>query len=233
MKTDSLQRIATTANAIRKEMSDIEKSFCFMSDRYVSYEAFAKIYNDLAGQYENKVDGFKLARIDTAPRPMKPDWHWMKAIFQETYTKTGILEVLARPQLPTNGGIGFNHLIHPRIQEVSMRHYLDGDFRNAVLDSITVIYDAIRERTGLSEDGERLINQVFAGERPKLIVSGLETESGQNDQKGFTEICRGFYRSVRNPKAHTLAHNLDEIKAAQYLVLSSILMRRVMDSTPP
>jgi Protein of unknown function (Hypoth_ymh) len=63
-----------------------------------------------------------------------------------------------------------------------------------------------------------------------INLSEIDTESGRNDQVGFMEIYRGFYRGVRNPKAHSLMHDLDANKAAQHLVLASILMRRVVDA---
>lgn len=55
----------------------------------------------------------------------------------------------------------------------------------------------------------------------------VEAESGRNDQVGFMEIFRGVYRGVRNPKAHSLNHDLDHVKAGQYLVMLSLLMRRI------
>ena len=113
-----------------------------------------------------------------------------------------------------------------------MRHYQAGDFRNAVLDAITAVFDKIRERTGVDADGDALARQVFSVDQPMLILSELDTQSGRNDQTGFMDIFRGFYRGVRNPKAHSLAHDLNAEKAGQYLVLASLLMRRVMEAHP-
>lgn len=229
MRNEKLRDIVATARATRKEMDDIKKNFCLEPDRYVAYEAFAKLYNNLARDYEEVIEGSNLDRVETR-KLLEIDWRSMKAAFQETYTKLGIIENLISATIPTCDQVSFNNLIHPQVHEVAMRHYLNGDFRNAVLDSITCVFDKIRQRSGRSEDGDRLINEAFRIQDPCLIVSDIESESGQNDQKGFMEICRGLYRSVRNPKAHSLEHDLDEIKAAQYLVLSSILMRRVMEA---
>src|SRR5690606_8102564 len=102
--------------------------------------------------------------------------------------------------------------------------------REAVLNSITAIFDLIRERTGNGEDGDRLISQVLSLNNPALILSEIESESGQNDQKGFMQIFKGAYQGIRNPKAHTLNHDLDELKAAQYLVFASLLARRIDES---
>ena len=63
-----------------------------------------------------------------------------------------------------------------------------------------------------------------------LVLTELETESGQNDQKGFMQIFKGAYQGIRNPKAHSLTHDLTPEKAAQYLVFASLLIRRVQEA---
>ena len=64
-----------------------------------------------------------------------------------------------------------------------------------------------------------------------MVLSEIETESGQNDQKGFIQIFSRSYQDIRNPKAHTLTHDLTAAKAAQYLVFASLLARCVQDAT--
>lgn len=122
-------------------------------------------------------------------------------------------------------------LLHPRIKNHSYQLFLDGHLREAVMNSITAVFDFIRERTSCAEDGDRLIGKVFSLDRPILILSELGTESGCNNQKGFMKIFQGAYLGIRNPKAHTLAHDLNPHAAAQYLVFASLLARRVEDST--
>lgn len=114
--------------------------------------------------------------------------------------------------------------------EHSYQLYRDDHLREAVLNSVTALFDFIRSRTKLKEDGDRLIGQVFSLDNPLLILTELETESGQNDQKGFMQMFKGAYQGVRNPKAHSLTHDLTPEKAAQYLVLASLLIRRVEEA---
>lgn len=124
----------------------------------------------------------------------------------------------------------FKDLLHPSISEKVYKQYTDGHYRDAVLNSIVAVFDLIRERTGLDLDGVELVGKVFSLEEPYLILSDVKTKSGQSDQKGFIQILSGAYTGIRNPKAHSLIHSLDEIKAAQYLIFSSLLARRVMES---
>ena len=123
--------------------------------------------------------------------------------------------------------IGFEDLLHPAITQSSYELYRNGHLREAVLNSITALFDHIRRRAKRNEDGDKLIGQVFSLDKPLLTLSELETESGRNDQKGFIQIFKGAYQGIRNPKAHSMTHDLTEMKAAQYLVFASLLARRI------
>ncbi|MBI4311125.1 MAG: TIGR02391 family protein [Chloroflexi bacterium] len=137
-----------------------------------------------------------------------------------------------REALPINTQVGIEELLHPFIHEHAFQHYLNGNYREAVLNSIVAVFDLIRERTGLDLDGEKLVGRAFSLDRARLILSELDTESGRNDQKGFIQIFSGTYLGIRNPKAHSLVHDLDKIKAAQYLIFASLLARRVAEAKP-
>jgi uncharacterized protein (TIGR02391 family) len=139
----------------------------------------------------------------------------------------------AREAAPANTKVGIEELLHPVIYEHAFQHYLNGHYREAVLNSIVAVFDLIRERTGLDLDGTNLVGAAFSLDRARLILSELDTESGRNDQKGFMQIFSGAYLGIRNPKAHSLAHDLDETKAAQYLVFASLLARRVYEAKKP
>jgi uncharacterized protein (TIGR02391 family) len=125
------------------------------------------------------------------------------------------------------GELGFEQLLHPAIKESSYNHYRDGHLRDAVLNSVIAVFDQIRKITGIDADGDALVNKTLSLEHPVIVLSELETESGQNDQKGFIQIFKGAFQGIRNPKAHSLANDLNEQKAAQYLVFASLLARRL------
>ncbi|AGB03294.1 TIGR02391 family protein [Methanoregula formicica] len=126
---------------------------------------------------------------------------------------------------------GFKNFLHPIIQRHAYDLFQNGDYRNAVLNSIIGIFDQIREKTGLEDDGDKLITQALSIQNPLLVLSDLNTDSGRNDQKGFLLIFQGAYIGIRNPKAHTLEHDLTEKKAAQYLIFASLLARRIDEAT--
>lgn len=128
------------------------------------------------------------------------------------------------------GDEGFLHLLHPAVVAGSYGHFQNGHLRDAVLNAIVAIFDLIRERTGIDADGSTLVNRAFSLADPYLVLSELETDSGQNDQKGFIQLFNGSYQGIRNAKAHSLNHDLTEVKASQYLVHASLLARRVSEA---
>lgn len=121
-------------------------------------------------------------------------------------------------------------LLHPEIKQHAYGQYIDGHYRDSVLNSVIAIFDLIRQRTGLPDDGDMLVGKAFSLTNPYLILSEISSESGQNDQKGFMHIFKGMYQGIRNPKAHSLSHDLTEEKAAQYLVMSSLMARRIEEA---
>jgi uncharacterized protein (TIGR02391 family) len=141
-------------------------------------------------------------------------------------------EALALANSKKIGALGFEDLLHPAIVSSSLAQYGNGHLRDAVLNGVIAIFDMIRSRTGLQLDGKDLVGQAFGLDKGQLIFTEIETETGKNDQKGFLQIFDGVYTGVRNVKAHSLNHDLDERKAAQYLVTLSLLARRVEECKP-
>ena len=102
----------------------------------------------------------------------------------------------------------FEYLLHPVIKRAAFKHYRDGHLRDAVLNAYIAVFDYIREITKIDADGVRLVGQVFAPERARLVLSTLETATGRDDQIGFMNLFQGAYIGIRNPKAHTVQHDL-------------------------
>ena len=125
----------------------------------------------------------------------------------------------------------FQFLLHPEIARHALQQYNNGHLREAVLNSIIAVFDLIRKKTGLRDDGDKLIGKAFSLRDPYLILSEIDNESGKNDQKGFMQIYKGSFQGIRNPKAHSLTNDLTKLKAAQYLVFASLLARRVDEAT--
>lgn len=121
----------------------------------------------------------------------------------------------------------FVKLLHPRIVDSSLRHYNDADYREAVLNAMLALTEAIREKSRRDGDGVALASAVFKPEMPILLFSDMTTTAERDDHEGFHKIMLGAFQGIRNPKSHQMHSDLNKITAAQYLVFISLLVRRV------
>ena len=106
-------------------------------------------------------------------------------------------------------------LLHPIINKSSYHHFLNGHYRDSVLNAFIAVFDLLRQRTNLDLDGAKLAQTAYAPNAPLLIVSTLQTESGRSEQVGFMNLLIGAYSSIRNPKAHSLEESPNRLVAAQ------------------
>ncbi|MED1794989.1 TIGR02391 family protein [Brevibacillus nitrificans] len=92
--------------------------------------------------------------------------------------------------------------IQQDLWEVIEKNYENESYSSAILDTIHVLTETIRNKTGLEGDGSSLIGQAFGGDTPKIQLNKLQTESDKNIQKGIQDILRGLFTAVRNPRSH-------------------------------
>lgn len=122
------------------------------------------------------------------------------------------------------------NLMHPLIINSSWDQYKNGHYRDAVLNSMLAIGDFLRMQSGLDLDGKQLVEQVFSINNPKIIISNLTTESGKNEQLGFMQIVSGAFQGIRNPNAHSLKNEPNDIRTIQYLVIASFIIHKIEEA---
>jgi len=98
--------------------------------------------------------------------------------------------------------IGFQHEISDHLWGAINRDYDNENYTGAILGSIFLLAETIRERTDLDLDGIALIGKAFGGANPLLKVNNLKTESEKNEQRGVENILRGLFQGIRNPRSH-------------------------------
>ncbi len=230
--TKELHDLLVDAEALKEAMDVTLAGKTEDHAKWVSFRNFAQTHANLAARY-HALTGENSPYYDASKMKGSMDTLWpiQKQYFEGVYSELKMMLARLTKRLPQGSPTGFDDLLHPKIREAAIKHYQLGDYRNAALDAIVALFDLLRAKTGLDMDGDNLCNQAFSPSNPILILSDLDTESGRNDQRGFMDIFKGFYRGVRNPKAHSLTHDLDAIKAGQHLVLASLLARRVDEAT--
>lgn len=120
--------------------------------------------------------------------------------------------------------------LHPYIDKGCSKLFLDGHYAQAVEESVKAVMQYIRDKTGLTKDGDGLITQVFSQQNPILRFSDLSTETLRNEQLGFMNMLQGFVKGVRNVFAHTHGKQEEARKAYEYLFMASLFCRRIDES---
>lgn len=119
-----------------------------------------------------------------------------------------------------------NYRFHPEIERVSGQLYRDGHYKQAALEAYICVITAVRERSGLNEDGDRLMNRAFgcSNQTPLLQFNDLQTEAERDEQTGLMYLYKGIV-GLRNSKAHSNRLFNDPSRAHEYLALGSLLLR--------
>jgi uncharacterized protein (TIGR02391 family) len=120
----------------------------------------------------------------------------------------------------------YPYAFHPEIERVSGRLFRDGHYKQAAFEGYVRVITAVREITGVDDDGDSLMNLAFGAEKraPMIQVNQLRTQSELDEQKGFMFLYKGIV-GLRNAKAHSNTLFNDPSRAHEYLALASLLMR--------
>ncbi|CAN2534586.1 hypothetical+protein [Methylocapsa aurea] len=119
--------------------------------------------------------------------------------------------------------------VHADVLRFCREELLADNYFHAVLEAVKSVFDKIRNRTGLADDGVALVDRAFGGSPPMLAINSLDTESEKNEQKGFANLLRGTFGMFRNTTAHEARINwvMKKEDAEDLLSLVSLIHRRL------
>ena len=138
------------------------------------------------------------------------------------------LEIRAPPIAQVAPG---TYKFHAEIERVS--GHLFGHYKQAALEAYIRVIEEVKARSGLSLDGDSLMNQAFGcdgGKIPALKFNTLNTPAEFDEQRGFMYLFKGIV-GLRNSKAHSNSLFNDPLRAHDYLSLASLLMRVLEPAT--
>lgn len=103
------------------------------------------------------------------------------------------------------------------------------NYFHAVLEASKSIADKLRTRTGLTDDGGKLVDTALCGSSPLLAINSLATESQRSEQSGFANLIKGTFGMFRNPSAHEarILWAMSKEDAEDLLSLASLIHRRL------
>jgi len=119
--------------------------------------------------------------------------------------------------------------VHPDVLRFCRAELVADNYFHAVLEAAKSIADKLRAKSGLTEDGAKLVDASLCGSAPRVAINDLRTESQRSEQSGFANLIKGVFGMFRNPTAHE-AHILwamSKEDAEDLLSLASLIHRRL------
>jgi uncharacterized protein (TIGR02391 family) len=121
--------------------------------------------------------------------------------------------------------------VHHDVLRFCNAEILQLNYFHAVFEAMKSITSKIRGLSGLTGDGADLLHAAF-GMRdgpPLLAINNLDTESLQGEQRGFMNLLKGLYGTIRNPLAHNskIEWDMSEQDALDILTTISLVHRKL------
>ena len=114
------------------------------------------------------------------------------------------------------------------LRNVTRKLFVDGHYARAVEEAYKCINNTVKAKSGLSADGQDLMNQAFTIKNPVLKLNALKTESERNEQLGYMLSLSGCMTGIRNPRAHE--HQLwDSANVALEMLAWANHLMRIVD----
>ncbi|MCK5242184.1 TIGR02391 family protein [bacterium] len=122
-----------------------------------------------------------------------------------------------------------NRGTHSEVFKYCLPELVAENYFHAVFEATKGVLGRLREKTGLTDDGVKIIDQAFAIDNPMVAINTLRTKSEQAEHKGFANLLKGVYGFIRNPLAHEAKLNwqMDEQDALDSFALISLIHRRL------
>jgi uncharacterized protein (TIGR02391 family) len=122
--------------------------------------------------------------------------------------------------------------VHPDVLRFCRAELLQDNYFHAVFEAAKSVADKIREKSGLTGDGAKLVDQAFgfrAGSHPILAFNTLRTETEVGEHRGLMNLSKGLFGTFRNITAHApkIKWVIKEQDALDMLSLASLLHRRL------
>lgn len=90
---------------------------------------------------------------------------------------------------------------HQQVFAYCNEELLANNYFHSVFEANKGLFNRIRDLSGIQEDGNKLIEQVFSN-NPVLIINNFQSASEKDEHKGFCNLLKGLCGMFRNPEAH-------------------------------
>lgn len=121
--------------------------------------------------------------------------------------------------------------VHSEVIKYCTQELLQENYFHSIFECCKGILERVRELSGLTIDGSKLLDAVFSTKNPLLKINELKNSSEINQQNGFKEMLNGITHYVRNVTAHTpkIKWIIDENEALEIFNIISFL-HKILDN---
>lgn len=118
---------------------------------------------------------------------------------------------------------------HSEVFRYCTKDLVAEDLFNAVLEATKGLCERVRQLSGSSEDGAKLIREAFEQKPPVLALNTLRTETELNEQRGMASLMHGVVAAFRNPLSHEpkILFPVSEPDALDVFCTISLIHRRL------
>src|ERR1700739_1247917 len=119
--------------------------------------------------------------------------------------------------------------VHPDVLRFCRAELVADNYFHAVLEAAKSIADKLRAKSGLSEDGAKLVDAALCGSASRVAINDLSTDSQRSEQTGFANLVKGVFGMFRNPTAHEarILWAMSKEDAEDLLSIASLIHRRI------
>lgn len=223
-------------------LSNIEDIDDRNTKRYRLYNAFAKVCNE--SKCSNPV--FKFISVALAPERYVDDKNRFESLRIKVnqqlafcgyqYNPDGKFSRIKKASIISDVEIKADNLkqeidkrkSHREISKYCKAELLQNNYFHAVFEANKGLFQRIRELSGATDDGNKLIEFVFSS-NPVLIINNYITKSEKDEHTGFANLLKGLCGMFRNPEAHEpkISWDIDEQDALEILGIISYCHRRL------
>lgn len=118
---------------------------------------------------------------------------------------------------------------HYRIYEFCNAELLNENYFHSVFEAVKSVFEVIRMKSGLSVDGNLLIEQAFSINNPLIQINSLSNETEISEHRGFVNLLKGVTGMFRNTTAHApkITWQMSVIDALDILTTLSLIHRKL------
>ncbi|HAU36524.1 MAG TPA: TIGR02391 family protein [Phycisphaerales bacterium] len=122
--------------------------------------------------------------------------------------------------------------VHQKVLKYCTAEILQENYFHAAFEAMKSITARIRQLSGLTADGDAIVGQAFGfakGAKPMVAINCLSTETEEGEQRGFANLLKGLYGTIRNPLAHTpkIEWSMTEQDLLDILTVVSLVHRKL------